>query len=258
MLKEGMLLADRATRLDSTAADAWLARAYLLRHRDARKFAGATEAFEYAISLDPYNAEAFHQYGQALMALGRYTEAAQAYRRALDLEPNRVISIVPLAALDERQGRLREGTRLLDSAVAAVPQIAYLKAMRSMFRSQAGDLKGARADAMDALALDSSYRIPALAALSRALWLSGDTASALGRVAEAERAISNRAAPDPTEAFWLAMAEVATNRPMKAVELLRTSQPQGAWLWFYFGAGDLKEFRKRPDVTSLMAAIDPR
>jgi len=258
MLNEAIALADRATRLDSTAADAWLARAYVMRQRDPRKFVGATQAFEHAIALDPYNAEAFHQYGQTLMALGRYTEAIAAYRRSLNLEPGRATELVPLAAIDERQGRLREGLRLLDSAVSAAPQVGYVRATRSMFRSQAGDLNGAKKDAMDALALDSAYRMPGLAALTRVLWLEGDTAGALARVAEAERAISNVAAPDPTEAFWLAMAEVATQRPMKAVELLNNSRPRGAWLWFYFGAGDLSDFRKRSDASALLAAMDPR
>ena len=55
-----------------------------------------------------------------------------------------------------------------------------------------------------------------------------------------------------------AMAEVATQRPEKAVTLLRNSKPRGAWLWFYFGASDLNEFRKRPDVSELMAELDPR
>ncbi|HZI99214.1 MAG TPA: tetratricopeptide repeat protein, partial [Gemmatimonadaceae bacterium] len=258
MLSEGMLLADRAIGLDSTSADAWLARAYILRQRDPRKFAGSIEAFEHAITLDPYNAEAFHQYGQALMALGRYTEAYAAYRRSLDLEPGRATELVPMAALDERRGRLHEGTVLLDSAVAAAPQVGYVRAMRSMFRSQAGNFKGAQDDATDALALDSSYRMPGLTALARSLWLAGDKSRALTVVAEAERSVSNPSAPDPTEAFWLAMAEVATQRPEKAVTLLRNSKPRGAWLWFYFGASDLNEFRKRPEVSELMAELDPR
>lgn len=258
MLKEGLTLANRAIALDSTSAEAWLAQAYILRHSDPRKFAGATQAFEYAIALDPYNAEAFHQYGQTLMALGRYTEAMAAYRRSLDLEPGRAIGLIPMAAIHERQGRLNEGLSLLDSAAASAPQIAYVKAMRSMFRSQGGDLNGARTDALNALALDSSYRIPALAALARVLWLAGDTVAALDRATEADRAISNRSAPDPIEAFWVAMAHVATHRPAKAVELLRNSQPRGAWLWFYFGARDLDEFRKQPEVATLLAEMDPR
>jgi tetratricopeptide (TPR) repeat protein len=257
MLSEGMSLAERATRLDSTSADAWLARAYILRHRDPRRFAGAIEAFEHAIALDPFNAEAFHQYGQTLMALGRLAEASASYRRSLDIEPRRATELVPLAAIYERTGKLSEGVSLLDTAVTAAPQVAYVRAMRSMFRSQAGDFAGAREDAMTALSMDSSYRIPALAALARALWLSHDSAGALNRVIEAERSISNPSAPDPTEAFWLAIAEVETQRPAKAVELLRTSEPRGAWLWFYFGAGDLREFRKRADVSALLAEMDP-
>jgi tetratricopeptide (TPR) repeat protein len=257
-LVEGLALANRATRLDSTSADAWLAQAYILVQRDPRRFAGAIEAFHHAISLDPYNAEAFHQYGQALTGLGRYTEALAAYRRALDLEPDRAMSLVPMAAIQKRQGRLAESLRLLDSAVSVAPRVPYARAARSMSRTLVGDLKGARDDAEIALTLDSNYRIPPLAALVRAQFLSGDTSAALAQLREAERSVANPSAPSPTEAYWIAMAEVAAGRTKRATELLRDARPKGAWLWFYFQGPELDEFRKNPEVAAMLADVDPR
>lgn len=257
-LVEGLALANRATRLDSTSADAWLAQAYILVQRDPRRFAGAIEAFHHAISLDSYNAEAFHQYGQALTGLGRYTEALAAYRRALDLEPDRAMSLVPMAAIYKRQGRVAESLRLLDSAVSVAPRVPYARAARSMSRTLVGNLKGARDDAEIALALDSNYRIPPLAALVRAQFLSGDTSAALSQLHEAERSVANLSAPSPTEAYWIAMAEVATGRTKKATELLRDARPKGAWLWFYFQGPELDDFRKNPEVAALLADVDPR
>ena len=257
-LVEGLALANRATRLDSTSADAWLAQAYILVQRDPRRFAGAVEAFQHAISLDPYNAEAFHQYGQTLTALGRYTEALAAYRRALDLEPDRAMSLVPMAAIHKRQGRLAESLRLLDSAVSAAPQVPYARAARSTSRTLAGNAKGARDDAEIALGLDSNYRIPPLAALARALWFTGDSLAALARLREAERSVADRSAPSPTEAYWIAMAEVAAGRTEQATALLRDARPKGAWLWFYFQGPELDEFRKTPEVAALLADVDPR
>jgi tetratricopeptide (TPR) repeat protein len=257
-LAEGLALANRATKLDSTSADAWLAQAYILVQRDPQHFSGAIEAFQHAISLDPYSAEAFHQYGQTLTALGRYTEALAAYRRALDLEPDRAMTLVPMAAIQKRQGRVDESLRLLDIAIAEAPRVPYARAARSMSRTLSGDLKGALKDAEFALTLDSNYRIPPLAALARAEWLSGDTARARARLDEAERAIVNPTAPNPTEAYWIAMAEVVAGRTERALTLLRNARPQGAWLWFYFEGPELDEFRKDPRAAAILATVDPR
>lgn len=257
-LTEGLALAERATRLDSTSAEAWLARAYLLVQRDPRRYAGAVEAFQYAIALDPYNAEAFHQYGQTLTSLGRYTEAMAAYRRALDLEPDRAMSLVPMAAIHKRQGRLDEGLRLLDSAISAAPRVPYALAARSMARSHTGQIEGARKDAEVALTLDSAYRIPPLTALARALWMAGDTAQARKRLDEAFRSIANPPVPSPTEAYWIATAEVVTGRTSRAIRLLRLAEPKGAWLWFYFQGPELDDFRRIPEVAAVMDDVDPR
>jgi tetratricopeptide (TPR) repeat protein len=256
-LEEGLALADEATRLDSTSAEAWLSRAYILVRRDPVRFSGAVEAFQHAIALDPYNAEAFHQYGQTLMPLGRYTEALAAYRRAVDLEPERAMTFVPMAAISKRLGRLGEALRLLDTAVARAPRVPYARASRSLTRVQTGDLEGARKDAEFGLALDSTFQMPSLTALVRALWVAGDTALAIARLEQAERLVVNPAAPTPTEAFWLGMAEISAGRNDKAVGLLRNARPRGALLWFMFEAAEMNSFRKIPEVASIMNQIAP-
>ena len=257
-LAESVRLASRAIELDSISADAWLAHAYTFVLRDPQRMSGSVEAFQRAISLDPYNAEAFHQYGQTLMALGRYTEALAAYRRVLDLEPDRAMTLVPMAAIHERQGATRVGLRLLDSAISAAPRVPYARATRSLFRSQTGDMKGAIADAEFALSLDRNYPIPALGALAKALWLAGDTAQALARVIQGERSLVNPDAPSYTESYWLIVGEAATGRYRKAVDLLRKTRPHGAYLWFLFQSGVFDEFRKLPEVAKMIEAMDPR
>lgn len=47
----------------------------------------AAQEFERALSLNPSNAEAWHQYSGYLSALGRHAEAVQATRRARELDP---------------------------------------------------------------------------------------------------------------------------------------------------------------------------
>ena len=255
---EGLALAANATRLDSTSAEAWLAHAYMLLHRDPQRYTGVAEAFQYAIALDPYNAEAFHQYGQALTGLGRYAEAMAAYRRTLDLEPDRAMTLVPMAAIEKRQGRLDESLRLLDNAIKVAPKVPYALATRSMLRSQLGMLTQARADAELGLSLDSVYPIPPLTALARANWLLGDTAKARRQLDDAFRSIANPAAPSYTEAYWVGTAAVAIGDTERALRLLRNTKPRGPWLWFLFEAPEFDEFRKIPEVARILAEADPR
>jgi hypothetical protein len=121
-----------------------------------------------------------------------------------------------------------------------------------------GDAAGARADAEEALRLDSNFKVPALSALAKALWLQGDTAAALARVNEAERACAVPGTPSPTESFMLAIAHVAMGRMDRAEKALRTSKPRGAWLWFYYTQPELQEFTKLPGPRAILAEADPR
>jgi serine/threonine-protein kinase len=258
LLGEGLELADHATRLDSTSADPWLARAYILVQKDPAHFAGAIDAFQHAIALDPYNPEAFHQYGETLMVLGRYTEALAAFRRVLNLEPDRAMTLVPMAAITKRLGRKLEALSYLDSAVAANPEVPYVRATRALLRAQLGDIKGARADAEAGIAMPSGYKIPQLGVLVRVLVLDGDTALALKLLAEAERNMPNPDAPSPTDVFWLGVGEVSVGHIAKAEQLLRTVKPRGAVAWFMLQADELQEFRKIPEVSAQLNAMDPR
>jgi serine/threonine-protein kinase len=257
-LIEARRLADRATALDSISADAWLARAYTLVLKDPFRMQGAPEAFQRAITLDPYNAEAFHQYGQALMALGRYAEALAAYRRVIDLEPDRAMTFVPMAAIVERQGDLKSGLRMLDSAISAAPRVPSARATRSLFRAQSGDTRGAIADAEFALSLDPHYPIPALSALSKALWIAGRRTESIARLEQAERAVANPESLSYTEAYWIGLAEAEAGRLAKAVELLRKSQPHGAYLWFLLQSSTFDKLRAVPEFSAMLSRMDPR
>jgi serine/threonine-protein kinase len=257
-LAEAERLANRATSLDSISADGWLAHAYTLVLRDPARMEGSLQAFQRAISLDPYNAEAFHQYGQTLMALGRYAEALAAYRRVLDLEPDRAMTLVPMAAIHERQHDLSEGLRLLDSAISAAPRVPYARATRALFRAESGDGRGAIADARFALELDPNFRVPALSALAKGQAALGDTAAAIRTVLEAEQEIANLSAPTYTEAFWVGLAETATGRYREAADLLTKTRPHGAILWFMFQSTDFDKLRTMPRVAEFLGSIDPR
>jgi tetratricopeptide (TPR) repeat protein len=192
------------------------------------------------------------------MALGRYTEALAAYRRVMDLEPDRAMTLVPMAAITKRMGHKLQALAYLDSAAAAYPQQPYVRATRALLRAQLGDLKGARSDALAGIAVNSRYRVPQLGVMSRVLWLSGDTAGALARLREAEAAIPDSASPSPTDVFWISVGEVTTGRTDRARKYLRSVKPRGAVAWFMMQAEEFASYNKDPEVNALLAQMDPR
>lgn len=257
-LARGIELSQRALALDSTSAESWLARGYLLVARDPHRLAGAPEAFRRAIALDPYNAEAFHQYGQAEMVLGRWTEAMRAYRRAIELHPGSGMTLLSMGGIAELQENRSESLRLLDSAVAVAPNMAFARAIRSHIRAMAGDADGAMADARAALAMDPDYQAPALSALAAAAWISGDTAAAAIWMEKTLGAFLDPSEPSPDETELAALAALAMGRSDLAIGLLGRARPRGATLWYLFQHPAFAELRQLPEVGGILHEADPR
>lgn len=116
----GLSLVDRALHQDSTSSDVWMARGFLLAFAHPRTLDSSLDAFQRAITLDPKNAEAHHQYGQVLAWLGRLGDADRQYHQALALDPSRMMSYNDLAyAVHYRDTAL--AVALADSAVALDP-----------------------------------------------------------------------------------------------------------------------------------------
>ena len=134
LLARGFAAADHALAGDSAAADGWMARAYLLAYRSPRSLAGAREAFERAITLDPKNAEAWHQYGWIIAIQGDDAGAMTAFHEALAIEPERAITLLHLAAVDMSNRRFAEAARWLDSALGFDPSFPLANAYRALAR----------------------------------------------------------------------------------------------------------------------------
>jgi len=66
VLSLGFASADSALHVDSTAAEAWLARGRFLEVLHPRTYEGAIAAYQRAATLDPRNAEALNMIGTAL------------------------------------------------------------------------------------------------------------------------------------------------------------------------------------------------
>ena len=259
LVADARVLVDRAIALDPRSAVAWLARAYLLVASDPYRFEGAVAAFERSLAIDSLNAEAYHQYGQTLMALGRYPEAVAAYRRALELEPARPITLVPLAAVARQMGEFEDAIVWADSAVAVTRLVPapYALAVRAHMLLSDGELDDAIRQARQALDLDASYPPPALSVLAEAYARRGDTAAGAAALERLLDAI-NLKKPGTTDVRFAASALYALNRPHDALTLIERAEPRGALLWFYLQSRDFDPYRTDPRFLAVERAADPR
>lgn len=120
-IQPGLAESARALELDSTLADAWTARGYMLRYANPRTYAGVREAFERAIALAPRDAEAHLQFGWALEHLGERERALATLHRAIELDPERVITRSTLAWVLFNARRYAEVIAQMDSSIATQP-----------------------------------------------------------------------------------------------------------------------------------------
>jgi len=134
--------ADRALVLDSTSSDAWMAEGYARMVRDPLAWQGAEDGFRRAVTLNPRNAEAWHQLGDLLGTMGRASEATAAYREAVAVEPGRPVSMLSLAAAMSA----REALAVCDSVLAVDPSSSNAYIIRALDRLRLGDTAGARTD----------------------------------------------------------------------------------------------------------------
>jgi len=81
---------DEAIKLDPDDAGAWFNKGNALS--DQGRYDEAIEAFDEAIRLDPENAGAWFNKGKALGDQGRYDEAIQAYDEAIRIDPKLAIA----------------------------------------------------------------------------------------------------------------------------------------------------------------------
>ena len=105
--------------------------------------AQAAKLFDEYVSLVPGNADALNALGVALYNLGRYQEAEQRYREAIDVNPEYANALVNLAAL--KQAEPKEAQQLLRQVVKINPKYPGARAMLGVMLLSSGDDHGARA-----------------------------------------------------------------------------------------------------------------
>ena len=209
--------ADRALRLDSSASDAWLARA-MIETWFRRRLPESLPFMERAVALDPRNTEAVHSLGVTFQWLGNDSAAGIWLRRAMELDGGRAVTMLDLALIEVTSRRYGIAEAMLDSAIVLDPAFARPWTDRSVARRMRGNLTGARSDAEMGLRLATPRLRPAaIAGLVAVLAAAGDTADARARLAAMDTM------PTPTS---YARALLSIGDVSHALQVLERAPPQ--------------------------------
>ena len=174
----------RAVRIDSTSSVVLQARVNALERPGK-----AVEWLSQAVAQEPRNASLRNTYAIQLRLFGRDSAAAAEFKRVLDMEPERAITLNNLGQTLLNMGRTQEAVVWFDSSVSFRPEAPFYYMEAALARLQLGDTTGAKSYAERAAqhgAPDNLREIQAMIDARR-----GDTASARARVANLESAIAN-------------------------------------------------------------------
>jgi TolB-like protein/Tfp pilus assembly protein PilF len=258
LLQRGFAATDRALRLDSTSADAWMARGFLLEYRNPRTFEGALPAFERAVALDPRNAEAHHQFGGLFRYLNQYDAALRVYRRALALEPERAITLANISFVHLLRREYEDAARVMDSAIAADPGAYYAYGDQGWIRLLRGDLTGTRASAESALRFSPpGYASGGEALMAAVEARAGDTVAARARLDRVTRGLSNPDRPGVYDGLNAAMGYAQIGDRRRALDIIERVAPRGILLWSYLQAPQFDPIRDDPRFQRLLGELRP-
>jgi tetratricopeptide (TPR) repeat protein/TolB-like protein len=249
-------LISRSLASDSTA-EAWTIRAMLARVLDPVRFAGALDAHLRAVSVDPRDAEAEHEYGVTLLRLGDLRGAEARFRRALQLSPSRAPTLAALAWIEQQGARWAAACVLSNASIAAWPYDPVPYAVRAEARLRLSDARDAYSDAELVRRLAAGAWPEAL----RVLVTSGSS-----NVDEARQQIMRLTASwlgpgsqfTVRDAEYLAVAYLTMGDQRRAIESLRRARPVGADLRTTLKSARLAAIRRDTAVVRMLAESEGR
>ncbi len=175
-------------------------------------FAAALRQGRRASELDPYSADAYGVIGDALLELGRYDRAFEAFQTMVDTRPD-LASYARVAYARELIGDVSGAERAMrmafDSA-GSLSDSAWTAYQLGELAFGSGDVGSARGWYARGLDLDPAY-VPNLAGLAKVVWARGDDELAIARFTEV-------VARYPSAEFVGALADLyrATGKPALA------------------------------------------
>jgi TolB-like protein len=253
-IRDGLAESGRALELDSSLADAWTARGYVLRYASPRTYSGVREAFTRAIALAPRDVEAHLQYGWALEHLGDRDGALAHLHRAIELDPERFITRATLAWVLLNARRYADVVAQMDTAIAVEPGTARY-ALRAWGLLLKGDTAGARADLRD-VPSGGPHAIVA-SALAALAARSGDTTRARVVADSVAAGLPDAPAPLTWQASMVALAYAASGQADRAVALLERIAPQGLPVWWVTNHPGFDPIRADPRFARFTESLAP-
>ncbi len=127
--EEAVAMAEHAIALDPNNANSYLAKAYALIYNGRPK--EALDFVKRAIRLDPHY-PAYHLFvlGLAHFVMEQFAEAATLFERALKLNPENYVPLIPLAAAQAQLGRKQEAAATIEELQKALPSVVTLSLVR--------------------------------------------------------------------------------------------------------------------------------
>lgn len=249
-------LVARALSSDSTA-EGWTIRAILARVVDPIRFAGALDAHLRAVTVDPRDAEAEHEYGVTLMRLGDFRGAEAHFRRALQISPGRATTFAALAWMDLQASRWDSACVLSNASIAAWPYDPIPYAIRAEARLRLSDARDAYSDAELVRRLASGAWPHALRVV---------IANGASNIDEARRQVLGLSAVflapgsnfSVRDAEYLAVAYLTMGDERRAIESLRRARPMGADLRATIRSPRLAAIRADTAVIRMLAEAEGR
>ena len=190
-------------------------------------FAAALREGRTASGLNPYSADAYGVIGDALLELGRYDRAFEAFQTMVDTRPD-LASYARVAYARELLGNVpgaERAMRMAFDAAGTPSDSAWTAYQLGELAFGAGDVETARGWYARGLDLDPAY-VPNLAGLAKVAWARGENELAIARLkevvarypsaefvvalADLYRATGRSALADRQEAVVEAMHELAT------------------------------------------------
>ena len=216
---------ERALRQDPTSVEAVLAKATYSDPTLSRA------AVARAVLQEPRNPDAHHTYGLTLRILGEDSAAVAEFRKATDIEPDRIISLHNLAQTHFMARRYREAKFWFDSVMALRPEAYFYYLENGLNRLMLGDTAGARVMSGLTTAHGAPTSGDELLALIEVR--AGDSASARRRALRADSAMAGRECFISHECLELALTLANVGLADRAIAALERITPRSAWLAFW-------------------------
>jgi DNA-binding winged helix-turn-helix (wHTH) protein/tetratricopeptide (TPR) repeat protein len=242
--------AEKALLLDASLAEAHLGLALSLAFHEQR-WADAEATYRRALELDPNYATGHHWYAFFLQTLGRFDEALDERRRALDIDPLTPMLGVGLAGLYLAMRQPDQAIIAAERVLDRYPRYWYARLNRGQALEQLGRHQEALRDFME-VERTTPDNFMVAAAVAGAVAATGDVREARRRVLEAERLARARFVP----AFELGVMRIALGDIDLAFDRLRQScdakEPQLTSIGFHFA---VDKIRIDPRFSELLACV---